>query len=47
MTLRDGFKQSRNLIALKLADEIGPPLIRRYARNMGISTLFAQFPLLA
>ena len=41
MTLRDGFKQSRNLIAIKLADEIGPPLIRGYARNMGISTYIA------
>ncbi len=44
MTLRDGFKQSRNLIALKLADEIGPPLIRRYARNMGISTPIRAIP---
>ena len=41
MTLREGFKQSRNLIAIKLADEIGPPLIRGYARNMGISTYVA------
>ena len=38
MTLREGFKQSRNLIAIKLAEEIGPGLIRRYARNMGIGT---------
>jgi len=44
MTLRDAFKQSRNLIALKLADEIGPPLIRRYARNMGISTPVRAIP---
>ena len=44
MTLREGFKQSRNLIALKLADEIGPPLIRRYARNMGISTPIRAIP---
>lgn len=41
MTLREGFKQSRNLIAIKLADEIGPALIRGYARNMGISTYIA------
>ena len=41
MTLREGFKQSRNLIAIKLADEIGPPLIRGYARNMGSSTYVA------
>lgn len=44
MTLREGFKQSRNLIALKLADEIGPSLIRRYARNMGISTPIRAIP---
>ncbi len=44
MTLREGFKQSRNLIALKLADEIGPSLIRRYARNMGISTSIRAIP---
>lgn len=44
MTLREGFKSSRNIIALKLADEIGPPLIRRYARNMGISTPIRAIP---
>ena len=44
MTLRDGFKQSRNLIAIKLAAEIGPPLIRGYARNMGISTKIHAIP---
>lgn len=41
MTLREGFKQSRNLIAIKLADEIGPRLIQGYASNMGISTKIA------
>lgn len=44
MTLRDGFKQSRNLIAIKLADEIGPRLIRGYAQNMGISTSIRAIP---
>jgi len=44
MTLREGFKQSRNLIAIKLAEEIGPSLIRRYARNMGISTPIKAVP---
>ena len=38
MTLRDGFKQSRNLIALKLAIKVGPNRIKQYARNMGITT---------
>ena len=44
MTLREGLKQSRNLIAIKLADELGPPLIRSYARNMGISTPIHAIP---
>ncbi len=44
MTLREGLKQSRNLIAIKLADELGPPLVRSYARNMGISTPIQAIP---
>ncbi|MEE3234176.1 MAG: PBP1A family penicillin-binding protein [Candidatus Latescibacterota bacterium] len=44
MTLRDGLKQSRNLIALRLTDDIGPNLIRRYARNMGITTPVKAIP---
>ena len=44
MTLRKGLKLSRNLIAIKLADEIGPALIRSYARNMGISTPIQAIP---
>lgn len=44
MTLREGLKKSRNLIAIKLADEIGPALIRSYARNMGISTPIQAIP---
>jgi len=38
MTLREAFKQSRNLVAIKLAQEIGPRRIRQYAMTMGIST---------
>jgi penicillin-binding protein 1A len=38
MTLRRGFKESRNIIAVKLAREIGPGRVRQYARAMGIST---------
>ena len=44
MTLRAGLKRSRNLISIKLADEIGPALIRSYARNMGISTPIQAIP---
>lgn len=47
MTLRAGLKQSRNLIAIKLADELGPPLVRSYARNMGISTPIHAIPSIA
>ena len=38
MTLREGFKQSRNVIAIKLAQEITPVRIRQYARTMGITS---------
>lgn len=44
MTLREAFKRSRNVVAIKLADEIGPGLIRRYARTMGISTPINAVP---
>ncbi len=43
MTLRDGFKHSRNLIAIKLAMEIHPRNIRDYARRMGITTEIRPF----
>lgn len=38
ITLRDGLKQSRNLISIKLAMELGPKRIARYAANMGIGS---------
>ncbi len=38
MTLREAFKKSRNLVAIKLAQEIGPNRIKSYAQNMGIKT---------
>ena len=44
MTLREAFKQSRNLIAIKLAQEIGPGLIKNYARHMGITTRISAVP---
>ena len=43
MTLRDAFKQSRNLVALKLAIEVGPERVVQYARNMGITTPLRPF----
>jgi len=38
MTLRQGFKESRNIIAVKLAREIGPGRVRQYARAMGVTS---------
>ena len=38
LTLREGLKQSRNLISIKLGMEIGLGRIARYARNMGITS---------
>lgn len=43
MTLRDAFKQSRNLVALNLAIEVGPERVVQYARNMGITTPIRAF----
>ena len=38
MTLREALKRSRNTIAIKLAQEIRPSRIKKYARSMGITT---------
>lgn len=38
LTLRESLKRSRNLIAIKLAQEIGPQRIKGYAQTMGIRT---------
>lgn len=46
MTLRAALARSRNLVAIKLAQEIGPGLVRRYARNMGITTPIDAVPAL-
>jgi penicillin-binding protein 1A len=44
ITLRTALARSRNLVAIKLAQEIGPALVRRYARNMGITTPIQAVP---
>jgi penicillin-binding protein 1A len=38
MTLRKALAESRNLVAIKLAMELGPERIKGYARSMGIRT---------
>lgn len=47
MTLREGLKQSRNLIAIRLGLEIGPDRVRRYAQQMGITTPIDPVPSIA
>jgi penicillin-binding protein 1A len=41
MTLRQGLMESRNMIAIKLAQEIGLDRVQRYAQQMGITTPIA------
>ena len=43
MTLRQGLKESRNIIALKLAQDLGPARVAKYARAMGIDTPINEF----
>lgn len=43
MTLRQGLKESRNIIALKLAQDLGPARVAQYARAMGIRTPINEF----
>ena len=38
MTLREGLRRSKNLIAIRLLDQISPRLAIQYARQMGITT---------
>ncbi|MBT4482302.1 MAG: PBP1A family penicillin-binding protein [Candidatus Latescibacteria bacterium] len=43
LSLRDGFKKSQNVIAIKLVNDmknrgIGPPMVVKYAKQMGITT---------
>jgi penicillin-binding protein 1A len=44
MTLRQALMESRNMVAIRLAMEIGPDRIRRYAQQMGITTPIAPVP---
>lgn len=44
LTLREGFKQSRNIIALKLATAVTEGRISQYAHAMGINTFIPEVP---
>ena len=43
VTLRQGLKESRNIIALKLAQDLGPARVAQYARQMGIRDPINEF----
>ena len=47
MTLRDALKGSKNLVSIRLIQEIGPSLVADYAHQMGISTKIRAVPSLA
>jgi len=52
LSLRDGFKQSRNMISVKLVNDfdnrgITPGVVKMYAQNMGITTYIPAVPSIA
>lgn len=47
MTLRDALKGSKNLVSIRLIQEIGPKLVASYAEQMGITTRIRPVPSLA
>ncbi len=44
MTLRSALEQSINVVAVKIADQVGPDKVLYYAQQMGISTLVTNGP---
>ncbi len=47
MSLRDAIARSKNLVAIRLIQEIGPRVVADYAHRMGITTQLRPFPTLA
>lgn len=47
MTLREAIRQSKNLVSIRLIQEITPRLVTSYAKRMGISTPLRPVPSLA
>ncbi|GAB4367943.1 MAG: PBP1A family penicillin-binding protein [Calditrichia bacterium] len=45
--LRDALRRSRNLVSVRLIQEIGPSIVAEYAHRMGITTPLRPFPTLA
>jgi len=47
MSLREALKGSKNLVSIRLIQEIGPELVADYAKRMGITTRIRPVPSLA
>jgi penicillin-binding protein 1A len=47
LSLREALRQSKNLISIRLIQEIGPRIAAQYAKRMGISTPIRPVPSLA
>src|SRR5690606_32591605 len=47
MTLREALRRSVNIVAIKLADEVGLETVAQYARRMGIETPIPRYPSIA
>ncbi len=47
MSLRDALKGSKNLVSIRLIQEIGPEVVADYAKRMGITTKIRPVPSLA
>jgi penicillin-binding protein 1A len=47
MSLREALRGSKNLVSIRLIQEIGPSLVADYARRMGVSTRIRAVPSLA
>ena len=47
MSLREALRNSKNLISIRLIQEIGPRIVAQYAKRMGISTPIRPVPSLA
>lgn len=47
LSLREALRNSKNLISIRLIQEIGPRIVTQYAKRMGISTQIRPVPSLA
>ncbi|GAB4338327.1 MAG: PBP1A family penicillin-binding protein [Calditrichia bacterium] len=47
MTLREALQRSRNLVSVRLIQEVGPANVRDFAKRMGLTTIIRPYPTLA